>query len=78
MRSELDVQMLYFELKLSGRIRPEADIKICSVADGILCNADRAGEAEEVRMQSLNFAKLRQEFNNASDSVRLVAVFSPT
>ncbi len=70
--------MIYFEAEAKVSNRPEADIKICSVADGILCNADRAGEAEDVRMQSLNFAKLRQEFNNASDSVRLVAVFSPT
>ncbi len=29
-------------------------------------------------MQRLNLAKLRQDFNNASESVRLVAVFSPT
>ena len=70
--------MLYFRVEAKVSNRPEADIKISSVVDGILCNADRAGEAEEVRMQGLNFAKLRQEFNNASDSVRLVAVFSPT
>ncbi len=29
-------------------------------------------------MQRLDLAKLTQEFNNASESVRLVAVFSPT
>jgi len=29
-------------------------------------------------MQRQNLAKLRQEFNNATESVRLVAVFSPT
>ncbi len=29
-------------------------------------------------MEQLDLAKLRQEFNFASESVRLVAVFSPT
>ncbi len=29
-------------------------------------------------MQTLNLDKLRQEFNSASGSVRLVAVYSPT
>ncbi len=29
-------------------------------------------------MQRLDLAELRQEFNNANGSVRLVAVFSPT
>ncbi len=78
LEEKADIRVLELRARVNRRNRPEADIKICSVADGILCNADRAGEAEEVRMQSLNFAKLRQEFNNASDSVRLVAVFSPT
>jgi len=35
-------------------------------------------KVEEARMQRLDLAKLRQEFNIASESVRLVAVFSPT
>ena len=35
-------------------------------------------KVEEARMQRLDLAKLRQEFNVASESVRLVAVFSPT
>ncbi len=29
-------------------------------------------------MEALNIGKLREEFNRASESVRIVAVFSPT
>ncbi len=33
---------------------------------------------KETPMEQLDLVKLRQEFNYASEAVRLVAVFSPT
>jgi len=37
-----------------------------------------AGQHELVRLNAVNFAELRQEFNAGVDRVRLIAMLSPT